>query len=184
MKNLLRLYLLLLLPFTLFGADSALFVGAEYGQTIANVKQNDVTLENGYVPQFGGKIGLREKNARVYLAYSAAQEYSDADYSLTYQNAYLALEGVSDEFRVIANAYARVFVGAHAGAFIPDLEIGGEDVGKTSLMGGAQGGLIFILPVGLELEFAYRHFWTEQDENIYLNAGTVYTALNFNFYTY
>jgi hypothetical protein len=184
MKFFLRLLLFFLLPFSLPASDSAFFVGADYGQTIANVEQNDATLENGYVSQYGGKIGLREKNARVYLAYSAAAEYSDADYSLSYQNAYLALEGVTDEFRVIANAYARVFIGVHAGAFIPDLEIGGEDVGKTNLMGGAQGGLIFTLPAGLELELAYRHFWTEQEESTYLNAGTVYTALNYNFYTY
>jgi hypothetical protein len=184
MKSFLRLLLFLLLPLTLFGSESAFFVGAEYGQTIANVEKDDVTLDNSYVSQYGGRIGLREKNARVYLAYAATQEYSDADYTLSYHNAYLALEGITDEFRVIADAHARVFIGVHAGAFIPDLEIYGEDVGKTNLMGGAQGGLIFTLPAGLELELAYRHFWTEQEESTYLNAGTVYTALNFNFHTY
>lgn len=184
MKSFLRISLPFLLPFSLFASDNAFFVGLDYGQSVANIDRGDTTFENGYVSQYGGKIGLREKNARVYLAYSAAQEYSDADYTLTHQNAYLALEGVTDEFHVISKAYAKVFIGAHAGAFIPDLKINDEDVGKTSLMGGAQGGLIFILPAGLELELAYRHFWTEQDESTYLNAGTVYTALNFNFYSY
>ncbi|HFU74012.1 MAG TPA: hypothetical protein ENK65_00505 [Helicobacteraceae bacterium] len=174
---------LLLLSSTLFAQDGQWLIGLDVGGTGTNITQNDTSIsEDKKALSYGAKVGFQEGSARIFLAYNHADETTATDYTLASDSVYVQLDGFGEDFKVIGNATARFFLGAHVGAYIPDLALtGSENVTSTALMGGAQGGIIFLLPAKLEIELAYRHMWTSLENDITINAGTAYTALNFKF---
>lgn len=170
--------LLLTLPFSLLAEDSEWFVGIDGGATGVKLSHQDVNSSYELGPQYGFKIGLREKNSRIYLGFTTADNI-DSEVSKT-QNPYIALEGISDEFKVIAKSTAKLFFGAHFGASIAEV----NGTSTTAFMTGLQTGLIFLLPADLEIEFAYRHYLTIRDKETNFNAGAVYGGLNYKFYAF
>lgn len=170
--------LLLILPFSLLAEDSEWFVGVEGGATGAKLNSLGSSGNYAYAPQYGFKAGLRDKSARVYLGFTAADNIGD-DITKT-QNAYIALEGLSDEFTVIAKSTAKVFIGANFGVSMADV----NNNSTTAFMAGVQTGLIFLLPADFEIELAYRHYLTIRDKDTNFNAGTFYGALNYKFYAF
>ncbi|MGB5965313.1 MAG: hypothetical protein WBF77_03100 [Sulfurimonadaceae bacterium] len=176
--KLLSLFLLLILPFSLSAEDSEWFIGIEGGATGTQLSNTATGNDYVYGPEYGLKIGLREKNSRIYLGYTVADNM-DQPINKT-QNPYLALEGISNEFKVIAKSTAKFFFGARMGASIADV----NTTSTTAVMGGLQTGLIFLLPADFEIELAYRHYWTFKDKDTDFNAGAVYGGLNYKFYTF
>ncbi len=176
--KLLSLFLLLILPFSLSAEDSEWFVGIEGGTT--GTKSSSATAESDYDfgPEYGLKIGLRDKNSRIYLGYTTADDIGEPVDKA--QTPYLALEGISDEFKVIAKSTAKFFFGARLGASIADV----NSTSTTAFMGGLQTGLIFMLPADFEIELAYRHYWTYKGKDTDFNAGALYGGLNYKFYAF
>ena len=174
----LSLFLLLTLPLSLFADDSAWFVGIDGGVTGAKLSSSEIKSDYEFGPEYGLKIGLQEKNARIYLGYTTADNI-DGNVSST-DNIYLALDGISDEFHVVARSTAKFFLGIRLGSSTADI----DDKSKTAFMGGLQTGLIFLLPADLEIELAYRHYVTLRDKETNFNAGTIYGALNYKFYSF
>lgn len=170
--------LLLALPFSLFAENAEWFVGLEGGATGA--KLNDLGRDGSYAyaPQYGLKVGLREKNSRIYLGLTAADNIGE-DITKTV-NPYIALEGISNEFTVIAESTAKFFFGTHFGASVADI----NNSSTTAFLAGLQTGLIFMLPADFEIELAYRHYVTVRKKETNFNAGTVYGALNYKFYAF
>lgn len=174
----LPLLLLFMLPFSLLAEESKWFVGIEAGATGTMLTDAPAGSDYVYGPEYGLKIGLQEKNSRIYLGFTAADEIGQPVNKT--QNPYLALEGVSDAFTVIAQAKAKFFFGVRFGASIADI----YNETKAAPMGGAQTGLIFLLPADFEIELAYRHYWTFDDKTTDFNAGAAYGGLNYNFYAF
>lgn len=170
--------LLLVLPFSLLAEDSEWFVGIEGGATGAKLSTQNTDSNYSYAPQYGVKIGLRDKNARIYLGLTAADKIGD-DVTKTL-NSYIALEGISDEFTVIAASTAKFFFGTNFGASMADV----NDKSTTALLVGLQTGLVFLLPADFEIELAYRHYATIRDKETNFNAGAVYGTLNYKFYAF
>ncbi len=172
------LLLLLLLPFTLAAEDAEWFAGIEGGVTGVNFSSSELKSDYKFAPEYGLKIGLRDHNSRVYLGYTAA---NSIDGNITSAStAYLALEGISDEFNVIARSTAKFFLGVRLGASFAEI----DKVSKTAFMGGFQTGLLFLLPADFEIEIAYRHYFTARKIETNFNAGTLYSALNYKFYAF
>jgi len=176
--KLLRLFFPLLLSLSLSADDAEWFVGLEGGVTGVNLSDGSVKGSYEYGPEYGAKLGLREGNSRIYLGYTAAEKI-DPPIERTH-NPYLALEGVSDEFKVIARSTARFFFGARLGASIADI----NNTATTAFMAGLQTGLIFMLPADFEIEVAYRHYFTFKEKETNFNAGAVYGGLNYKFYAF
>jgi len=176
--KLLSLLLLLTLPFSLSADDAEWFVGLEGGVTGVNLSEGTIKGSYEYGPEYGAKIGLREGNGRIYLGYTAAEGLGQP-IDRTH-NPYLALEGISDEFKVIANSTAKFFFGARMGASIADI----NDTSTTAFMAGLQTGLIFMLPADFEIEVAYRHYFTFKEKETNFNAGAIYGGLNYKFYDF
>ena len=172
------LLLLLILPFTLAAEDSEWFAGLEGGVTGVNFSSSELKSDYKFAPEYGLKIGLCEQNSRIYLGYSAA---NSIDGNITSANtAYLALEGISDEFHVIARSTAKFFFGVRLGASFAEI----DKVSVTAFMGGLQTGFVFLLPSDFEIEVAYRHYFTARKTETNFNAGTLYGGLNYKFYAF
>jgi hypothetical protein len=172
------LLLLLILPLTLAAEDSEWFAGIDGGVTGVNFTSSALKSDYQFAPEYGLKIGLLDHNSRVYLGYTAANSI-DGNITST-STAYLALEGISDEFNVIARSTAKFFLGVRLGASFADI----DKVSKTAFMGGFQTGLLFLLPADFEIELAYRHYFTARKTETNFNAGTLYGALNYKFYAF
>ena len=166
---------LLLLPFSLFAENSEWFVGIDGGVTGAKVSNDDINSSYAFGPEYGLKIGIRDKNSRIYIGYTAANDIG-SDITKT-QSPYIALEGISNEFTVVAKSTAKFFFGARLGASFADV----NDSSTTAFLGGIQTGLVFLLPADFEIELAYRHYWTYASKDTDFNAGSVYTGLNYKF---
>jgi hypothetical protein len=176
--KLFSLFLLFILPLSLAAEDSEWFVGVDGGVTGVNFSSSTIESDYEFAPEYGLKIGLRDKNSRIYLGYTAADNI-DSNISST-STAFLALEGISDEFYFIAESTAKFFFGVRLGADTAD--INGDST--TAFMGGLQTGLLFLLPADLEIELAYRHYFTMRKVETNFNAGTLYGALNYKFYAF
>lgn len=174
----LTLFLLFILPHSLFADDAAWFAGIDGGVTGAKYTSSEIKSDYEFGPEYGGKIGLQEKNARIYLGYTAADNI-DGNITST-NNIYLALDGISDEFHVIAKSTAKFFFGVRLGSNTAEI----NDKAITAFMGGLQAGFIFLLPADLEIELAYRHYVTLRDKETNFNAGGIYGALNYRFYAF
>ena len=166
---------LLILPFSLFAENSEWFIGLDAGVTGAKTSSSDINNSYSFGPEYGIKVGLLDKNSRIYLGYTTANDIG-SDVSKT-QSPYLALEGISNEFNVVAKSTAKFFFGVRLGASIADV----NNLSTTAFLGGLQTGLVFMLPADFEIELAYRHYWTFKSEETDFNAGAVYTGLNYKF---
>ena len=166
---------LLVLPFSLFAENSEWFVGLDAGVTGANLSNSELNTSYAFGPEFGLKIGLRDKNSRIYLGYTAANDIGTIISNT--QSPYLALEGISNEFKVVAKSTAKFFIGVRLGASFAKV----NDSSEPAFLGGLQTGLIFMLPADFEIELAYRHYWAYSNKDSDLNAGAVYTGLNYKF---
>ena len=174
------LILLSLLPYSLIAESGEWFVGLEAGATGATLSETESTenIERGYGVEYGAKVGLREGNGRIYLGVTSANDIGSTISSTI--NPYIALEGVSNEFKVISKSTAKFFFGARFGASIAD----GNTTSTTAGLAGLQTGLIFLLPADLEIELAYRHYWTFRNSETDFNAGAAYGGLNYKFGEY
>lgn len=174
------LLLLALLSHPLFAENAEngeWLIGLDAGAT-GLVMTEAAVNERNYTPEYGLKIGLQEENSRVYIGVTYANNIgSDVNKTL---NPYIALEGVSDAFKVIAKSKAKFYFGARLGASIADI----NGATKTAALTGLQTGLIFLLPADLEIELAYRHYWTFKDTATNFNGGALYGALNYKFYAF
>ena len=168
-------FLFFLLPFALFAEDSEWFVGLDGGVTGAVLSSSELNSSYAFGPEYGARIGLRDHNSRIYLGYTFADNIG-SDISKT-QSPYLALEGTSNEFTVVAKSTAKFFIGARLGASFADI----NGSSTTAFLGGLQTGLIFMLPADFEIELAYRHYWTYSSKESDFNAGAAYLALNYKF---
>ena len=173
--KLLTTFFLLLLPFSLFAESSEWFVGIDGGVTGAKLSNADLNSSYAFGPEIGLKIGLRDKNSRVYLGYTSAFDIGD-EVSKT-QSPYIALEGISNEFTVIAKSTAKFFFGVRLGASFGDV----NNTSTSAFLGGLQTGLVFMLPADFEIELAYRHYWTYSNKESDFSAGALYTGLNYKF---
>ncbi len=174
--------LLTLLPYSLSAENSEWFVGVDAGLTGDYLSEQAEDYDTSYGPEFGLKVGLRDKNSRMYIGVTSANDI-DGKVSSTL-NPYIALEGISNEFDVISKSTAKFFFGARFGASIADIYSEATDTDTTSTtaaLAGLQGGLVFLLPADFEIELAYRHYWTFRDDATDFSLGTVYTALNYKF---
>lgn len=171
------LLFLALLSHPLFAENSAWFIGLDAGATGVTMTETAAN-ERDYGPEFGLKIGLQEENSRIYMGVTYADKIGvDVNKTL---NPYIALDGVSDAFTVIADSTAKFYFGARLGASIADI----DGTTTTAALGGLQTGLIFLLPADLEIELAYRHYWTFKKTATNFQAGALYGALNYNFYAF
>ena len=178
--KILSTFLLLLLPFSLFAEETKWFIGLDAGAT-GLVLTEDENATRAYGPQYGLKVGYIEENGRVYLGYTVSSSLGEGVEKT--QTPYIALEGISNEFKVIGSATAKFFFGFRLGASIADVQNATtlENSTVTAFMGGAQTGLSFMLPADFEIELAYRHDFTFKDDETNYNAGNVYTGLIYNF---
>ncbi len=178
--KILSTFLLLILPFSLFAEEANWFIGLDAGATGA-VLSNDENATRSYGPQYGLKVGYIEDNGRVYLGYSLASNLG-TDIEKTH-TPYIALEGISNEFKAIGSATAKFFFGFRFGASIADMQSATtlETSRINALMAGVQTGLSFMLPADFEVELAYRHDFTFKDDETNYNAGNIYTGLIYNF---
>lgn len=173
---------LLFLGTSLFAQEGEWLLGLDVGSTGTSISQGGTSIsEDKRAIAYGAKVGFQEGAARIFLAYNHADKVETSQYSIESDSAYVQLDGFGEDFNIIGSAKARIYLGAHIGAYIPTLVNSGVESGNTSLMGGVETGIIFLLPARLELEFAYRHMWTQQDNDISINAGNAYTALNIRF---
>jgi len=169
------LFLLLLLPFCLSAEDAKWFIGIEGGTSGVEYTSIDTSVERKFGPAYGLKVGLYENNSRIYLGYSSTSNNSNKISAAA--SPYLALEGISNEFEVIAKSTAKFFFGVRLGATTADI----DDITTTAFMGGLQTGLVFLLPANFEIEVAYRHEWTYKKELTDFNTATPYAGLNYKF---
>jgi len=178
--KILSTFLLLILPFSLFAEEANWFVGLDAGATGVELSE-DENATRAYGPQYGLKVGYIEENGRIYLGYTLSSDLGTSVNKT--QTPYLALEGISNEFKVIGRSTAKFFAGFRLGASIADVQNAStlENSTVTALMAGAQVGLSFMLPADLEVELAYRHDFTFKDDETNYNAGNVYTGLIYNF---
>lgn len=167
--------LLVLLPYSLTAESGEWFVGLDAGATGVQLTDQTIETERAYGAEYGLKAGLREGNGRMYIGVTSSDDIG-VEVSKTI-NPYIALEGVSNEFKVISKSTAKFYFGARFGASIAD----SNTTTTTAALAGLQSGLIFLLPADFEIELAYRHYWTFKDELTDFNAGTVYTSLNYKF---
>lgn len=168
-------FLLLTLPFSLLADEGEWFLGLDAGGTGAKLSTGSLEDSYSFGPEYGLKFGLRENNSRIYLGFTTANDIGSEVVST--KSPYLALEGMSDEFKVIAKSTAKFFMGARFGASIAD--VNGTNASAFSM--GVQTGLLFLLPADFEIELAYRHYWTYANKDSDFNAGSVYTGLNYKF---
>jgi len=168
-------FFLLLLPFSLFAENSEWFVGLDGGVTGAALSNSELNSSYAFGPEYGLKIGLRDKNSRIYLGYTTANDIG-SEISTT-QSPYIALEGISNEFKVVAKSTAKFFFGFRLGASFADV----NSSSTSAFLGGLQTGLVFMLPADFEIELAYRHYWSYANKDSDFNAGAVYTGLNYRF---
>ena len=174
--KILSTFLLLLLPFSLFAEDGEWFIGLDAGATGAKLSNADLNSSYAYSPEFGIKFGIREDHSRIYIGYTAANDIGDE--ISTAQGPYIALEGISNEFKVIRHSTAKFFFGVRLGASFADV----NSSQTTAFLGGIQTGLIFMLPADFEMELAYRHYWAiRNDDATDFTAGTIYTGINYKF---
>ncbi len=178
--KILSTFLLLILPFSLLAEEAKWFIGLDAGASGVQLSE-DENATRTYGPQYGLKVGYIEENGRVYLGYSVASDLS-TNVAKT-QTPYIALEGISNEFKVIGSATAKFFFGFRLGASIADIQstTALETSTVTALMGGVQTGLSFMLPADFEIELAYRHDFTFKDDETNYDAGNIYTGLIYNF---
>ena len=170
--------LLLFLSLSLMAENSEWFVGVEGGATASKLTASSLERNYELGSQYGLRAGLRENNSRIYIGYNTSQKMGD-DISSS-NNVYLALEGISDEFTVIAESTAKFFMGVHLGGAFSDI----NSSNVSSVMGGAQIGLDFMLPGNFEIETAYRHYWTYSEDETNFTAGSAYIGLNYKFYSF
>jgi len=174
--KLLPFLLLLLLPFSLYAEKTSWFIGLDGGVTGANLAASDANTSFSFGPEYGIKAGFQDERSRVYLGYTNANDIGS--YIIKNQNVYIALDGVGRPFEVIGSATAKFFFGARLGASFGAFET--EDI--TAFQGGFQTGLIFLLPVGFEIETSYRHYWTYRSrEASDFMAGALAIGLNYKF---
>ena len=166
--------LLALLPYSLIAESGEWFIGLDAGATGATLSEA-TSNERVYGVEYGAKVGLREDNGRIYIGVTSASDISNTISNTV--NPYIALDGLSNEFKIISKATAKFYFGARFGASIAD--VNGESM--TAALVGLQSGLIFLLPADFEIELAYRHYWTFKDELTDFNAGTAYAGLNYKF---
>ena len=167
--------LLTLVPFSLTAESGEWFVGIDAGASGAKFVDPEIESERSTGLEYGLKIGLREDNGRMYIGVTSAKDINDGITKTT--NPYIALEGISNEFKVISSSTAKFYFGARFGASIADVNTSSTTAG----LAGLQSGLIFLLPADLEIELAYRHYWTFRNAETNFNAGAVYTGLNYKF---
>ena len=165
----------LLLPLSLFAENSNWFVGLEGGTGGVEYMDNSKDIPRKFGLQYGVRAGVVNNTSRIYLGYSKIANNSNK-ISQT-QSAYLGLDGVGQEFNVFDKATAKVFIGATLGASNSTV----QDEKVNAFMGGMQIGLIFLLPVGLEIEAAYRHQWNYKNVPSDFNTANPYIALNYKF---
>ena len=170
--------LLTLIPYSLTAESGEWFVGLDAGATGVELTDQTTETERAYGPEYGLKIGLREDNGRMYLGVTSSNDIGTV-VSKTI-NPYIALEGISNEFKVISSSTAKFYFGARFGASIADV----NTTSTTAGLVGLQSGLIFLLPADFEIELAYRHYWTFKSTETNFNAGAVYTGLNYKFGAY
>jgi len=176
------LLLLVLLPYSLSAENGEWFAGIDAGLSGDYLSEQAENYDSAYGPEYGLKVGLREENSRMYIGITAASDIGGKVSSTL--NPYIALEGISNEFKVISKSTAKFFFGARFGASIADIYSEPAETDTTSTtaaLAGLQGGLIFLLPADFEIELAYRHYWTFRDDATDFSLGTVYTALNYKF---
>jgi len=167
--------LLLVLPLSLTAEEGEWFVGLDAGVTGAKLTNADANTSYAYGPEYGLKFGLREENSRIYVGFTSASDLG-SDITTT-QSPYLALEGISDEFKVVARSTAKFYMGFRIGASFAEI----DGATESSFLGGAQAGLIFMLPADFEIELAYRHYWAYAGKDTDFDAGAVYSSLNYKF---
>ena len=163
---------LFILPFTLLAESSEWFIGLDAGARISTS-----TINNSYIatPEYGIKVGIIEKNSRIYLGYTVANDTA-SDVSKV-QSPYLALEGISNEFKVVAKSTAKFFLGVRLGASVSEV----NNLSTSAFLGGLQTGLVFMLPADFEIELAYRHYLIFNSNETNFDTGTIYTSLNYRF---
>lgn len=167
--------LLALLPYTLSAESGEWFLGLEAGATGISPSGQSGLDALEYAPEYGLKAGLRDENGRIYIGVTAADNIG-TEVTKTL-NPYIALEGISDEFKVIAKSMAKFYFGVRLGASIAEI----NNVSTTAALAGMQTGLVFLLPADFEIELAYRHYWTFKDTATDFNAGSLYGGLNYKF---
>lgn len=167
--------LLTLVPYSLTAESGEWFVGIDAGASSAKFTEPEVEIERATGLEYGLKVGLREGNGRMYIGVTSANDINDGITKTI--NPYIALEGVSNEFKVISKSTAKFYFGARFGASIADINATSTTAGLVGL----QSGLIFLLPADFEIELAYRHYWTFKSAETDFNAGSVYTGLNYKF---
>ena len=169
-------FFLLLLPFSLLAEGGEWFVGLDGGVTGAKLSNSDLNSSYAFGPEYGLKVGIREKNSRIYLGYTTANDIG-TEVSKT-QSPYLALEGISNEFKVISSSTAKFFFGVRVGASFADVNTSST----TAFLAGFQTGLAFMLPADFEIELAYRQYWALRNNDATdFGASSVYTGLNYKF---
>ncbi len=168
--------LLALLPYSLTAESGEWFVGVDAGATGVQLTDQTIETERSYGAEYGLKVGLREGNGRMYIGVTSSDDIGN-EISKTL-NPYIALEGISNEFKVISKSTAKFYFGARFGASVAD----SNNTTTTAAFAGLQSGLVFLLPADFEIELAYRHYWTYKDDELTdFNAGAVYTSLNYKF---
>ena len=174
--KLLQIFLLLLLPFSLFAEKTSWFIGVDGGVTGADLSSADANSSFSFGPEYGIKGGFQDERSRVYLGYTYANDIGST--IVKNQNIYIAMDGVGREFSVIGDVTSKFFLGARLGASFGEFAI--EDI--TAFQGGFQRGLIFLLPADFEIETAYRHYWTYRSraESDFM-AGALTIGLNYKF---
>jgi hypothetical protein len=130
---------LALLPYSLSAESGEWFVGIDAGATGVKLTDQTVKTDSIYGAEYGLKVGLREDHGRIYIGVTSANDIGD-EVSKTL-NPYIALEGISDEFKVIAQSTAKFYFGARFGASIADI----NSTSTTAGLAGVQGGLVFLL---------------------------------------
>ncbi len=174
--KLLSTFFLLLLPFSLLAESGEWFVGLDAGATGAKLSNSDLNSSYAFSPEYGVKIGIREKNSRIYLGYTNASDIG-TEISKT-QSPYLALEGISNEFKVISNSTAKFFFGVRLGASFADI----NGSSTSAVLAGFQTGLNFVLPADFEIELAYRQYWALRNNDATdFGASAATLGLNYKF---
>lgn len=140
------------------------FVGVELSSSKVEWKTSgrDSGSETGY----GLRAGFMADDHRIYLGIGQANTDKD-----NVRVAAVNLEGLTSPYKLSNWLDTRFFAGAHIGT--------GEYSDKYDLIYGAQGGVIFGLPVNLGLEIGGRYTFTQADNVDHGEA--VYSALNYQF---
>ena len=174
--KLLTTFLLLLLPFSLLAENGEWFVGLDGGVTGAKRSNADLNSSYEYGPEYGLKIGIRDRHSRIYLGYTNGSDIG-TEIAKT-QSPYLALEGISNAFKVISDSTAKFFFGVRLGASFAD--VNGSNT--AAFLAGFQTGLNFMLPADFEIELAYRQYWAiRNNDDTDFKAGAATLGLNYKF---